>query len=170
MLRQLLSMNRTLVVSAYASLLVLADQLSKAWVMATFALGESRPVIPGVFNLTYVQNKGAAFGFMNTDATDLQRPFLIVASFAAVGLALYLAKTAKRQGPMLLNGLSLLLGGAVGNLIDRIRLGVVVDFLDFYMGTHHWPAFNIADCAISIGAACLAFSLFREKKDDPAPR
>jgi len=136
---------------------VLADQVTKALVLARFSLGE-RLELTGFFNMVLVYNKGAAFSFLS-DAGGWQMPALVV--FAVVAIAVvgtFIVRSPGRQ--MLCTGLGLILGGALGNLIDRVRFGQVVDFLDFHAAGWHWPAFNVADSAITIGAALLILEGF----------
>ena len=127
-------------------LLVALDQATKHVVRASFALHESRPVIPGFFSLTYVQNRGAAWGILSGWG------FLLVA-LAVVMLVVLARYRAKIFGDGLLGRIAfiLLAGGIIGNLIDRAVLGYVVDFLDFYAGRSHFPAFNVADSCICVG-------------------
>lgn len=147
------------------ALIVLAlDQLTKLWVAAVLPLWASKTVIPGFFNLVHVLNKGAAFGFLN-DLDAMWRPYFFLAATAlAIVLILHLLRTVPREDTVLFTALGLILGGAVGNLTDRIRLGEVVDFLDFYIGKYHWPAFNVADVAISIGSVLLLVSVYRNRR------
>ncbi|OEU51395.1 MAG: signal peptidase II [Desulfobulbaceae bacterium S3730MH12] len=131
---------------------VIADQLTKAWVLNSFQLYESKEVIPDFFNLVYVTNTGAAFSILaGVDSAWKHYFFLGVGGVALIGLTIARFRLRKENS---LYGLALALicGGAVGNLIDRIRFGSVVDFLDFHLAGYHWPAFNIADSAICIGA------------------
>lgn len=141
----------------------LADRASKWAAMHTLTLGETRRVIPGLFNLTHLRNRGAAFGlFAETESTVVVL-FLIAFSAAALVLVLVLlwrGAASAWAGA----GLSFILGGALGNLVDRLRNGGVVDFLDFHLGPYHWPAFNVADSAIVIGAAILMLELFRSRR------
>jgi signal peptidase II len=149
---------------AVAAAIVVADQLSKAWVLALFAPGERLPVT-GFFNLVLVYNRGAAFSFLSS-APGWQTPFFIaVAAVAAVVVSFLLVRTRARA--LLSAALALVLGGAVGNVIDRVRYGQVVDFLDFHAFGWHWPAFNVADSAITVGAALLILESFvhGEKRD-----
>lgn len=137
-----------------AGALLLLDQGSKWMVAHSLALGETRRVIPGLFNLTHLQNRGAAFGLLADFASPLVLVFLIAISAVALGLL----GTLLWRGPgsrLAGWGLALILGGAVGNLFDRLHAGRVVDFLDFHLGDYHWPAFNLADSAIVVGAAVL---------------
>jgi signal peptidase II len=137
--------------------IVLADQLTKWAVLAHFAHGERREVA-AFLNLVLVYNKGAAFS-MFADAPGWQTPLLIAFALGAAGIVSYLIlrNPAKR---LLCLGLALILGGALGNLIDRVRFGHVVDFLDFHAMGWHWPAFNVADSGITIGALLLILDGF----------
>ena len=136
---------------------VIADQASKALVLARFSLGE-RVELTSFFNMVLVYNKGAAFSFLS-NAGGWQTPALVVFALVAIGIVgAFIVRSPGRT--MLLTGLALILGGALGNLIDRLRFGQVVDFLDFHAGTWHWPAFNVADSAITVGAALLILEGF----------
>ncbi len=148
---------------------VVLDQLTKVWTVKSFALYESVEIIPGFFNLTYLTNKGAAFGFLaGVDAAWRHYFFLILATIALVLLLVAwfrMRRDHRFYGP----ALALIAGGAIGNVIDRVRLGAVVDFLDFYVAGHHWPAFNVADSAITIGVALFLLTNIleeRQKKKD----
>jgi signal peptidase II len=146
-----------------AAALVVADQLTKWAVLANFAYGERLPVT-GFFNLVLAFNKGAAFS-MFAQAAGWQTPLLIAFALAASGIVGYLLVRNPHKRLFSL-GLALILGGAVGNLIDRVRFGYVVDFLDFHAMGWHWPAFNVADSGITVGAAILILEGFvgqREK-------
>ena len=135
------------------------DQLSKLAVLRSLRLHESMTVIPGFFDLVHVRNRGMAFGFMNRPGMDLGFYFLVAASIAALILILAWCIRLKGSDPRLTFGLSLIMGGALGNLIDRLRFGEVVDFLDLYAGRFHWPAFNVADSAITVGTIWVALCL-----------
>ena len=146
-----------------AGLVVLADQAAKALVLARFAPGERLELAP-FFNLVLVYNKGAAFSFLS-QASGWQKPLLV--AFALAAAAVVSVLIVRRPGERLLcSGLALILGGALGNVVDRLRFGQVVDFLDFHAAGWHWPAFNVADSAITIGAALLVLEGFvhREKR------
>lgn len=130
---------------------IVADQLTKALVVDSLRLYESREIIPGFLNLVYVTNSGAAFSIL----ADMNSPwrhyfFLCIGSVALVGLSVAYWKL-RNVNRLYSWPLALIAGGAAGNLIDRVRFGSVIDFLDFYVGNYHWPAFNIADSAICVG-------------------
>jgi signal peptidase II len=143
-----------------AATVVVLDQLTKLWVLAVFQPHEVLPVLP-VFNLTLVFNTGAAFSFLS-DAGGWQRWFFIgLTSLVSIGLLVWLTRL--RQHERLAGvALAMILGGAAGNLLDRVRLGKVVDFLDFYWQQWHWPAFNVADSAITLGVMILLLSSWKQ--------
>ncbi|MGE4292739.1 MAG: signal peptidase II [Desulfovibrio sp.] len=143
---------------AWALLVLVPDQITKGIVQDAFTLWESREVIPGFFSLTLVHNMGAAFGFLNTSDIDWQTPFFVCATIVAVAFLLYLIKEEEGRGGLMLCGLGLILGGALGNLVDRLSHRYVIDFLDFHLGGWHWPAFNVADSGITLGAAAIILS------------
>ena len=138
-----------------AVLVVLLDRLSKWLVAGRITLHDSISVLPGFFRLTHVQNSGAAFGLFAESSSEWKVAILIL--FSILALAVVSALLWKNSHSMTVTGvgLALILGGAVGNLWDRLLTGRVVDFLDFYLGSYHWPAFNIADSAIVVGALLL---------------
>jgi signal peptidase II len=139
-------------------LTVVLDQASKLMVDSSMQLYESIPLMPS-FNLTYVHNTGAAFSFLS-EAGGWQRwLFAALATVISVILTLWLARLQKHE-TLLALALSLVLGGAVGNLIDRVAYGYVIDFLDVYYNAWHWPAFNVADSAISLGVALMLLESF----------
>jgi signal peptidase II len=142
---------------AVSAAIVVADQLTKWWVLAVFAPGE-RLAVTGFFNLVLAFNRGAAFSFL-ADAPGWQTPFFIAVALI-VGTVVAVMLWRSQAIPLLRAALALVLGGAIGNVIDRIRYGYVVDFLDFHAFGWHWPAFNVADSAISVGAALLILESF----------
>ena len=146
---------------------LIMDQVSKHLVVASFDLYESMQVL-SFFNITYVHNTGAAFSFL-ADQGGWQRWFFTaVAAIASIVFTVWLAKTPKSH--TLLNvAFALMLSGALGNLIDRVLLGYVIDFLDFYIGDSHWPAFNVADSAIFVGAALMIIDSFVNDQNDAEP-
>lgn len=138
---------------ALALVIVLADQATKAWAQAALSAYEAVAVTP-FFNLVLVHNTGAAFSFL-AGAGGWQRWFFVILTLViAAGVAVWLVRSAGRSRGTPL-ALALILGGAIGNLIDRLRFGHVIDFLDFHAAGWHWPAFNVADSAISCGAVLL---------------
>ncbi len=150
---------------ALSALVIVLDQLSKAWIISHFSYGESLYVL-SVFNLVLVHNTGAAFSFLS-DAGGMQRwLFSIIAIIASVWIIWLLRKHAGQT--LFALSLSLILGGALGNLIDRIAYGYVVDFLSFHWDEYYFPAFNIADSAITCGAFLLIFDSFKESKHGSA--
>lgn len=144
-------------------LFLVLDQVSKQWVMASMELYQSIPIMP-FFNLTYVHNPGAAFSFL-ADAGGWQRYFFtILAIVVSIVLVVWLAKTPKTDKRISV-AFCLILGGAIGNVVDRMLFGYVIDFLDFYYQSYHWPAFNIADSAIFVGAGLLILDAFLTPSD-----
>ncbi|MFN3397232.1 MAG: signal peptidase II [Sulfurimicrobium sp.] len=142
-----------------SALVIALDQFTKYWIVQIFSFGAGRP-ITSYFNLVLAHNTGAAFSFLAT-AGGWQRLFFIAVAAMASAVILYLLRKHGRQTRFAL-ALSLVLGGALGNLTDRIRWGYVVDFLDFYYGNTHWPAFNIADMAITGGVILLVWDSLRK--------
>lgn len=148
-----------LIVSA---VILVLDQVTKLYIDHRFALYESVTVIENFFHITYVRNKGAAFGIL-ADSTIRVPFFITVATIAALGILWYLRQLRKDQR-LLQFALSLVFAGAVGNLIDRVRLGEVIDFLDVHWYHYHWPAFNVADSAITVGVGLLLLDLWFEER------
>lgn len=151
-----------LILLAVSAVSLLVDQLTKAYIDRSMDLHHSIPVIDGLFNITYVRNKGAAFGFLAN--TSYRIPFFILVSVIAVVVILVAFHKLRDDQRLAMVSLAMILSGAIGNLIDRMRLGEVIDFLDVYWKGYHWPAFNIADSAICIGVALLAIDMFLEEK------
>ena len=142
-----------------AIIMLIVDQVTKQAVVALMDYRQSIAVIP-FFNLTYVHNPGAAFSFL-ADQGGWQRWFFTaIATIVSVLLVVWMAKTPK-QDKLISISFALILSGAVGNLIDRVMFGYVIDFLDFYVGNKHWPAFNIADSAIFVGAGLMIIDAFK---------
>lgn len=142
---------------------IIVDQVTKQFIVANFDLYE-RTAVFSFFNLTYAQNPGAAFSFL-ADQPGWQRWFFsIIATVASVVFLVWMAKT-PRDNKLLSIAFALLLSGAIGNLIDRLLFGYVIDFLDFYYQQYHWPAFNVADSVIFIGAALMIFDSFKKEPE-----
>jgi len=149
---------------AIAFTVALLDQLSKYYIQRAFRPGQVVTIIPHVFNLTFVLNPGAAFGFLAGASANFRNPFFIIVSLLAIVFIVYHRSRYRRMELLPSLGLSLILGGALGNLVDRLRLGMVVDFLDFYYGDYHWPAFNVADSAITVGVVLMILQLIAERR------
>lgn len=134
---------------------IVLDQWTKNAIHTKFQWGESLPVIPSFFSLTYVRNSGAAFGILHKAPAYFRDPFFIIVPIVAMAIILFLFWRLEVNKRLTAFALSLILSGAVGNLIDRLRFGYVIDFLDFYWRTYHWPAFNVADSCIVVGVSLL---------------
>jgi signal peptidase II len=138
---------------------ILLDQITKWIVLKTIPMYGSYPVLDSFFHLVHVRNRGVAFGILNRAGSQIILYLLTLVTLTAVVLLVcWFARLRENEGKAGL-GLSLVVGGALGNLIDRVRMGEVVDFLDFHIGAFHWPAFNVADSAITVGTLWLAFTL-----------
>lgn len=144
--------------------ILLIDQAAKVVVAQRFSLYENLEVIPGFFNLTYIRNTGGAFGLLAGEASWLRTGLFLAISCVALGIIFYLYTRIPSGKPWPDAGLAMTFGGALGNLIDRLRFGEVIDFLDFHIGTLHWPAFNVADSAISIGVGIFCFYFLFKKR------
>jgi len=145
---------------------VFADQLSKYIIKISLSLYDSIPVIENFFNIIHILNPGGAFGFLASHSPEIRKfIFLFMSSLVALFVLWFYKKCASNH-VFLSYGLALIFGGAIGNLIDRFRYGKVLDFLDFYIGSAHWPAFNVADSAISIGMGILIYHILFNKMPD----
>ncbi len=163
-------MSRYRLLAITSIIILILDQATKLYIDANFRLHESVPVIRGLFNLTYVRNKGAAFGIFAD--SSIRIPFFITVSIVAMLGILWYINRIRQDQKLAAFALSLVFSGALGNLVDRIRLGEVIDFLDVFWKRYHWPAFNVADSAITIGVALLFIEMWREDRhksaEDPA--
>ena len=145
------------------------DQATKLYVHTTFALYESHPVIANLFAFTYIRNSGAAFGMLARQSQDFLRLFFpAVTVLALIGLCIYFVRV-PHQHTLTLWGLCLIIGGALGNGIDRLWLSQVIDFIDVHWYAYHWPAFNVADSAITIGAALIIIDVVLGHKHHAVP-
>jgi signal peptidase II len=153
-----------LIFIAGAAVIIALDQFTKSAITARFVLHESFPVISGFFNLVYVMNPGAAFSLLANASAAFRYILFIGITSVAILLILYYLVKSKIESYVMVISLTLIFSGAVGNLIDRIRFGAVVDFLDVYIGTAHWPAFNVADSAISVGAVLMIWEMILNRK------
>lgn len=156
-----LSFRYRLLLAIALPVLVL-DQLSKIFIDRHFFLHESVTVVANFFHITYVRNQGAAFGILADHA--LRVPFFTTVALLAAGGILWYLRRLREEQRLLQGSLALIFAGALGNLIDRIRLGEVIDFIDVHWYQYHWPAFNVADSAITIGVGLMLLDLWREER------
>ncbi len=147
-------------------LVVIIDQLTKLWILKNFRLHEQLNIIPGFFDLVYVTNTGAAFGLFSGSENWLRQLFFVGVALVAMVVIVYAYKQLKEQGAVFTVSLGLIGGGAIGNLIDRLRFGSVVDFLDFYVKGYHWPAFNVADSAITVGVGLFLLGTLLQQRQE----
>ena len=155
------------IVGGWLIVILFLDQLTKAIVDRSMSLHDSIPIIDGFFSLTYVRNTGAAFGIFAGSHESFRLPFLVLVSIIAIGVIVVMLKRLHEKETGLITALAFILSGAIGNLIDRILYGEVIDFLDFYWSNYHWPAFNLADSFITVGVAITLYFLMRAKGEDP---
>jgi signal peptidase II len=153
-----------------SAVVIVLDRLSKVWVSNHLEIGDAIPIIPHVFRLSHVLNSGAAFSLF-TDSSSPARVRLMLVSFsiiAAIAVIVFLIKLGRQLSPTTV-ALALVLGGAVGNVYDRIRYGTVIDFLEVHIINYHWPDFNVADSAIVVGALLLLWGSIRnqDRKSEP---
>lgn len=163
------NVSRYLILAMVAFGVVLLDQVTKLHIMQTLRLHESIPVIPNLFSITYIRNPGAAFGLLSSSSSLFRLIFFSVTSIFALVLLGTILVRMPAQDWMGRISVAAILGGAIGNLLDRLRYGEVIDFLDFYVDAYHWPAFNVADAAISVGVGFLILHFALEKKKEPKP-
>jgi signal peptidase II len=145
---------------------VVLDQVSKVQIMQTMRLHESIPVFQEFFSLTYIRNPGAAFGLLASSGQAFRLIFFGVTSVFALGLLGMIFFRLRQDDWVGQLSIAAILGGAIGNLLDRVRFGEVIDFLDFYINGYHWPAFNVADAAISVGVFFLILHFALDKKEE----
>lgn len=155
--------NKYLRLVVVTGLVVLADQITKALIFAYLPYHQSIAVVPGFFDITHIHNPGGAFGLMANMSETMRTVVFLLASSLAVGLIFYFYIKTPPSYAFLAVGFALIFGGAIGNLIDRVRLGIVIDFIDVYIGEYHWPAFNIADSAITVGIIIFGYHLLFKK-------
>jgi len=150
--------------------IVVLDQATKAIVDRAMPLYHSTPIIENFFSLTYIRNTGAAFGILARSGAAFRRTFLIGFSVIAIGFIVAMLRRLPSDEKVLTVALAFILGGAFGNLIDRLVYGEVIDFLDFYWSGYHWPAFNVADSFITVGVVIILVRLLLAKGEDPFAR
>jgi signal peptidase II len=162
--------KKYIILLAVTVVLVALDQATKYWIMSLYRLGETLPVVPGFFNITYVRNTGAAFSFLaNADAAFRVPFFMILPTVALLGIGYVFRKTPDHHH-LLIWGLALTVSGALGNLIDRVVFESVTDFLHFHwMNRYHFPMFNVADIAISVGVGLLLLDLMKKESKTTSP-
>jgi signal peptidase II len=162
------------ILSVITAFVIVVDQVTKNCIDRSFRLDEMLPIIPNFLDIHYILNTGAAFGIMSRLPNGMKIPFLIVVSILAMLLIFYLLMKAKQERKLYIVSLSLVFAGAIGNLIDRIMLGGVRDFISMHIYRLHWPVFNVADSAITIGIVFLAYELLiaepRREKEAGAGR
>ena len=151
-----------LILLAVSALVIGIDQATKLYVNKVMDLHSSITVVQNFFNITYMRNKGAAFSFLSNFSYRI--PFFILVSLIAIAVIVSVLCKLRPDQKFAAVSLSLILSGALGNLIDRVRLGEVIDFLDAHWYEHHWPAFNVADSAICVGVFLLAIDMFLEEQ------
>lgn len=149
-------------IAALAALIFVTDHVTKYFALRHLRLGVPVPVVDGLFALTLVMNPGLAFGMLGGIPESLRWMVGVLSLGALILLAVLAARVLPTGGPWARVALGLIFGGAAGNLVDRVRFGAVVDFLDFYWRDYHWPAFNVADSAISVGVTLLALRMLVE--------
>lgn len=159
-------MNRKyLLLTCFSGFIIAVDQLTKIYIHTQFQLHESKAVVENFFNITYIRNFGAAFGFLAQAPLVFREAFFLTMPPLACLIILYILRGVETSDQKQTLALSAIFGGALGNYLDRIQFRYVIDFLDFhYMGKYSWPAFNIADSAIVCGVLYLMFLMLTEKK------
>ena len=148
---------------AVGGMIILLDQVSKLLILHFLPLFSAMEIIPGFFNLVHVRNTGAAFSILAGVNSVWRQSLFVGLTIVVVGILLFAYGKLRPEDRWTRTAYALITGGALGNLVDRLRLGEVVDFLDCYVGAYHWPAFNLADSAISVGALMLVISVLRGK-------
>ena len=162
--------TKSKIVFGWLAFIIIADQVTKFIVDQSMPLHHSIPVIHNLFSLTYIRNTGAAFGILSGTAASFRLPFLVLFSILAIGFVVTMLRRLPDRETGLISALAFILGGAIGNLIDRIAYGEVIDFLDFYWSNFHWPAFNLADSFITVGVLITVYYLIKAKGEDPFAR
>ena len=158
--------NKYIRLVVIGGIIVIIDQLTKFFIVNYLPLHDTVPVVSGLFNIIHIKNPGGAFGLLANLTPGMRTFIFLFISSLAVGLILYFYLKTPVNQSWLAAGFALIFGGAIGNLIDRIRFGVVTDFLDFYISKYHWPAFNVADSAITAGIGIFVFHLLFKKIPD----
>jgi signal peptidase II len=161
--------KKTPFILVVAGSVLAADQLTKWYIEKSVALYQSIPVIDSFFHITHVRNSGGAFSLLANADDAIRIPFFLVASIIAIGALVYLLRQVSPHQKLLLFALAGVLGGALGNGVDRVRIGQVTDFLDFHWRGYYWPAFNVADSFITVGVVILLLHSLFAKHPEEAP-
>lgn len=156
--------HRFVLLSLVVASIVSLDQITKAYIANSMHIHESITIIPGYFNLTYIRNPGAAFGIMGSTSSGFRLIFFFLTSLFAMGLLITIFLRLDSRDWWGQMTIASIFGGAIGNFVDRLQYGEVIDFLDFYINGYHWPAFNVADSAISVGVVSLLLLFAFEKR------
>ena len=157
--------SKYILLISLAGFTVVLDQITKLLMTGLLELHQAMEIVPNFFNFTYVRNTGAAFGLLSKAPESFRVPFFIIIPLVALTVIILIFKKTKETELLMITSLSLILGGAIGNFIDRVRFGYGVDFVDLHwFNKYHWPAFNIADMAIVIGVALLIFYTLVDKR------
>jgi signal peptidase II len=153
--------RKSTIILLTASAVYFLDRLTKLAVVENFRLNQSMPVIVGYFDITHVHNTGAAFGLFSLAQDTFRVPFLLASTLAAIAVLIVFVRKTRPDEVLMQIAFALVIGGAVGNLTDRLLYGYVIDFIDWHVGDYyHWPAFNIADSGISVGIFLIAVEVF----------
>lgn len=160
-------MRKFLYLATISGFIVCVDQLTKMYIHTNFHLGESKAIIEGFFDITYVRNLGAAFGFLAKSHPQFRDMFFLLMPPVALAVIIMILRTVDNSDRIQIFALSCVFGGAVGNYIDRLHYGFVVDFLDFHIKEYRWPAFNVADISIVSGVCILLLLMFLQKDELP---
>jgi signal peptidase II len=155
--------TKYIILTVVSIVVLLLDQATKIFIDRTMELHSTITVVENFFNITYIRNKGAAFGFLSE--TNFRLPFFILISIIAVVVIIGIFRKLRPEQKLTAASLSLIFAGALGNLIDRIRLGEVIDFIYVHWYEHYWPAFNVADSAICVGVFLLALDMLRDERN-----
>ncbi len=153
-----------LLLASISGAIIALDQLTKTYIHTHFTLGQSSVIIPGIFDITYVRNPGAAFGILATSHQNFRELFFAIIPLIALTVIIGLLRTTADDQKLSIFSLSLVFGGAIGNYIDRLRFKYVVDFLYFHYNEHYFPAFNVADSAIVVGVCLLLLQMILTKQ------
>ncbi len=157
-------LKRYYIILGIAFIVFFLDQVTKYWVNQMIPLYSTITIIPHFFDLVNIRNRGAAFGFLNRPDIEWQFWLFLIATVIAVCSILFFTYKAEASDKWVFISFGLILGGALGNLLDRLHLRAVIDFLDFYLGEWHWPAFNVADIAICLGGIGIIFFMWYKEK------